>query len=285
MLDAPPDAGALTKNATGGNAVFELDSFPECVEAGRISDDVSGSAYERVSHQVRALFKTNQALVQAAFREQPDELCCRLASRASGFILQRVRRPVDWVLVHAGGAEAARLSAVLMAVRLAGVGMPLVVFPSGLAPSDEALTVLELCGIEHAFCLDGESTETLVRVLASHGLGRLVTFGAERRLGLAAVETGVVWHPLPAVIRVRLDPALSRQIRETVRALLPSAVLAAEGEASDVFYHAGGTPPDPKAALQLAEPLAGCWLEPSLPPEFFTEDAFSASLLQNDLWT
>ncbi len=262
--------------------MFELDSFPERVEAGRISDDVSGCAYERVSHQIRALLKTNQALVQAAFREQPDEFDCRRVSRASGFVLQRVRKPVDWVLVHAGEADATRLSAVLMAVRLAGVDMPLVIFPSGEVPSDEALATLELCGIEHAFCLDDESAETLVRVLASQGSGRLVTFGL-KRLGCAAMEAGIIWRSLPTVIRMRLDPALSKQGRENVRALLPSACIVPKGDPSDVYYHARGTQPDPMSVLHLAEPLAGCWLEPSLPPEFFLDDAVSVSFLQNDL--
>jgi hypothetical protein len=235
-----------------------------------VSDDELAQAYEESAPQLRASCKHTLAVQHAFFGEAPDWEEQRLSRSAQGFHSRACSRPADWTLVifDAKYASAPRLLAALMPALLARV--PLVLCASAPGPArPDLLCALELAGQEQIYALDAAQSLDLVQSLAAQpGQGRLVLLhrGALSTLRAAADAADVpCWEerraPVLRLCGAEPDAAL-------IRLAHPDAMITHD-LAPDVLYCSGPDAGKGQAPLILPPGMEGCWLHPSLTPDFF----------------
>jgi hypothetical protein len=159
-----------------------------------------------------------------------------------------------------------------MPALLARVPLVLCVCTPGPA-RPELLCALELAGQEQIYVLDVAQSLDLLRSLAAQPRqGRLVLLhrGALSVLCAAAAEAGVpCWEERRApVLRIcgsEPDVAL-------VQLAHPDAA-SAEGAAPDAVYRSWPDGVQVRAPLVFSPGMEGCWLHPSLMPDFFRTTA------------
>ena len=267
----------------------DLSLLPSGIEACRLDDALLAKGYETFPATDRARLKTTQALAMSLFAERPDCEVVRRESAAQGFVQIATRVPAPWALflLPKAFADAPRLTSMLMAARLGNVSQIavglLTATPEAIAAG--TLTALELCGIEHAFALEdsgGEAgAQTLLRLLAADGAGRLVGVGLPHEIMATAQTLGVSAYNAPAQPLAAIDPDLAPETLETIQRLLPgvktfSLPLPAGSPRPAVLFHA--RTPSTDAGVLLSEELAGCWLETALTPDFFLNTSLSFTL-------
>ena len=249
------------------------DSVPEIpawLPEHLVSDSELERAYEATAPGLRALCKHTLAVQHAFFGEAPDWEEQNLLRIAQGFRTRVCDRPADWTLVifDARYASAPRLLAAVMPALLARVPLVLCVgTPESARP--ELLCALELAGQEQIYVLDASQSLALVSGLSAQpGQGRLVLLhrGALSALRAAADEAGVpCWEERRApVLRVcGADPDMA-----LIRLAHPDAVSAEEAP-PDAVYCSGRDVVHVQAPLVFPPGMEGCWLHPSLTPNFF----------------
>jgi hypothetical protein len=235
-----------------------------------VSDSELARAYEDAVPGLRALCKHALAVQHAFFDEAPDWEEHSLLRRAHGFRMRICNRPVDWTLVvfDAQYASAPRLLAAVMPALLARVPLVLCVCAPGPA-RPELLCALELAGQEHIYVLDTSQSLDLIRSLAvQSGQGRLVLLhqGELSALRAAADGAGIpCWEerraPVLRICGAEPDAAL-------IRLAHPDAV-SAQDAVPDAAYCSWPDAVHVQAPLVLPPGMEGCWLHPSLTPDFF----------------
>ena len=248
--------------------------------AGRlVSDSELAQAYEDTTPEVRGLCKHTLAMHHAFFGEAPDWEELSLTRSSCGLRTRTCARPADWTLVvfDAEYASAPRLLAALMPALLARV--PLVLCASTPGPTrPELLCALELAGQEQIYVLDAPQRIELMHYLAAQpGQGRLILLhrGMLSSLSAAGGEAGVpCWEE-------RRPPVLRIHGPEPDAALIQLAHPDAEGAenaAPDALYCSGPETAQGQTALVFSPGMEGCWLHPSLTPDFFRVRSLSFSL-------
>lgn len=267
-------------------------AWPEDLDARRIPDQASAEAYDVTPPPLRGCIKNTLALTHAVYGERPDSLEHRIVDSARGFARATRAEPVPWAVVAFTPAYAAgpRLAAALMPALLAHVPLLGAVCVGG-RPSVAARVVLELAGVEDAFCLDQASLSRLLRDMRRGGVGRLALLhggelaslretAAELRLpvweearpprlqiaaGSGHERAHIAWgHPDAPLTEISMQDLVAR----------PDTPTSDTSEADAIFC-------DPeqeiaslrRAPLVLLPGMEGCWLHADLSPLFFTRTA------------
>jgi hypothetical protein len=244
-----------------------------------VSDSELAQAYEDTAPKLRALCKHTLAVLHAFFGESPDWEARSLSRSPHGFHTRTCARPADWalVIVDAEYASAPRLLAALMPALLARV--PLVLCACAPGPAQpELLCALELAGQEQIYVLDASQRLDLLRsLIAQPGQGRLVLLHRGALSGLRAVADNAelpCWEerraPVLRICGAEPDAAL-------IHLAHPDAVRA-EDIAPDAVYCSGQDAVHIQAPLILPPSMEGCWLHPSLTPDFFRVRTLTFSL-------
>jgi hypothetical protein len=247
-----------------------MPALPPWLAECLISDSELERAYEDAPPALHALCKHTLAVQHAFFGEAPDWEEQRLTRSAQGFRVRACNRPTDWALVifDAEYASAPRLLAALMPALLARVPLVLCACTPGAA-RPELLCALELAGQEQIYALTAPQSLDLVRVLAAQpGQGRLALLhrGSLSALRAAADAAGVpCWEerraPVLRICGAEPDAAL-------IRLAHPDAA-SAEHAAPDAVYCPEADAVQAQAPLVFSPGMEGCWLYPSLTPDFF----------------
>jgi len=171
-----------------------FDELPQKLEVKRIPDNVLADGYDIVSAQDRALLKTSQVLVQAAFSEPklPEEYISR--SPSIGYEVHYKKTAAPWVLAFVGNnVNPARLASALTSARLAGIDDIAVAF---LAQPEmpTSYVALDLCGIEHVLMLNFDEAAYMIEYASKHGKGRVILFGTPPGLAGTAFGLGIPFH-------------------------------------------------------------------------------------------
>ena len=234
-----------------------------------ISDDELAQAYEDAAPKLRALCKHTLAVLHAFFGEAPDWEERRLTRSAHGFHTRTCTKPADWalVIIDADYASAPRLLAALTPALLARV--PLVLCACTPPTRPELLCALELAGQEQIYALDAAQSLDLLRSLnAQPGHGRLVLLHRGTLAGLRAVADDAelpCWEerraPVLRICDAKPDAAL-------IHLAHPDAART-EDAAPDAVYCSGPGAVHFQAPLILPPGMEGCWLHPTLTPDFF----------------
>lgn len=235
-------------------------SFSTELEQHRVADEILAAAYEGTPPSQRGWIKTTLALVESAFPARPSRRLVTVENAAAGFGLRHLSETVPWTVAFLGEgyASAIRLAAALMTARMAGVE-PLFALCAG-KPENVAcavLAALELTGVEQVFALPDPSS--LLREL--EGRGRLLAFGLPQAARMESVLP--IWRDAPPRIVAKALPE-----EALIRWAHPDALFVREG--ADALYEGQETGTTP--ALTLGKGLEGCWLHPSLSPDFFLND-------------
>ena len=235
-----------------------------------VPDSELARAYEDTASELRALCKHTLAMQHTFFGEAPDLEEQSLLRSAQGLCVRVRSRPADWTLVifDAAYASAPRLLAALMPALLARV--PLVLCISTPGPMwPELLCALESAGQEQIYRLEAsQSLDLLQSLVVQPGQGRLVLLhrGALSALRAAAYEADLpCWEerraPMLRICGSEFDTAL-------IRLAHPDAA-SAENAAPDAVYRSGSHALQVQAPLTFPPGMEGCWLHPSLTPDFF----------------
>ena len=248
-----------------------------------VSDSKLGQAYEDTPPKLRALCKHALAVLHAFFGEAPDREERSLSRSAQGLYARACTRPADWalVIVDADYVSAPRLLAALMPALLARV--PLVLCASTPGPArPELLCALELAGQEQIYVLDGSQSLDLLRSLAPQpGEGRLVLLhrGALSSLRALAVDAELpCWEEQRAPLLSICGPEPATALIDLAHPDARRAGDAAPNIAPDAAYCSGPDAVHLQAPLILPPGMEGCWLHPSLTPDFFRVRALAFSL-------
>lgn len=232
-------------------------SFSAELEQHRVADEILATAYEGTPPAQRGWIKATLALVESAFPALPSRRLVTVENAAAGFGLRRLSETAPWAVAFLGDgyASAIRLAAALMTARMAGVE-PLFAVCAG-KPENVAcavLAALELTGVEQVFALPDPSP--LLREL--EGRGRLLAFGLPQAAGRESALP--LWRDAPPHIAAEALPD-----EAIIRWAHPDALFVREG--ADVLYDGQETGKAP--SLTFGKGLEGCWLHPSLSPDFF----------------
>jgi len=244
--------------------------LPPWLAACLVSDSELARAYEGTAPELLALCKHTLAVQHAFFGEAPDWEEQSILRYAHGIRTRVSSRPADWALVifDADYASAPRLLAAVMPALLARVPLVLCVCtPGPVRP--ELLCALELAGQEQIYVLEASQSLDLVRGLAAQpGQGRLVLL---HRGALSALRTVADAAELPCWEERRV-PALricgSELDAALIRLAHPDAA-SAEEAAPDAVYCSRPDAGQEQAPLVFPPGMEGCWLHPSLTPDFF----------------
>jgi hypothetical protein len=248
--------------------------LPPWLAEGLVPDSELARAYEDTTPALHALCKHALAVQHAVFGETPDWEEQRLTRLAHGFCTRACSRPADWALVvfDAAYASAPRLLAALMPALLARVPLVSCVCTPGPA-RPELLCALELAGQEQIYALTASRSLDLVRHLAEQqGQGRLVLL---HRNSLSALRAAADEARLPCWEERRapvLDIRGSEPDAALIRLAHPDAALAentAPNAIPDAVYCSGPESVRVQAPLVFLPGMEGCWLHPSLTPDFF----------------
>jgi hypothetical protein len=253
--------------------------LPSWLASCFVSDSEMARAYERIAPALLAMCKHTLALQHTFFGESPDREEQSLLRCAQGFHTRVCSKPADWALVifDSDYASAPRLLAAAMPALLARVPLVLCICtPGPVRP--ELLCALELAGQEQVYVLEQSHSMALVRSLAAQpGQGRLVLLhrGLLSALRVVADESGVpCWEerraPLLRICGVEPDA-------ELIRLAHPDAA-SAENTAPDAVYCSRPDAGQTQAPLVFSPGMEGCWLHPSLTPDFFRVRALDFSL-------
>jgi len=247
-----------------------LPELPSWLAACLVSDSELARAYETIAPELLAVCKHTLAVHHVFFGEAPDWEEQSVLRSPHGFRTRVCSRPADWALVifAADYASAPRLLAATMPALLARVPLVLCACTPGPA-RPELLCALELAGLEQIYTLDASQSLKLVRVLvAQPGQGRLVLLhqGSLSALRTVAYDAGLpCWEerraPMLRICGSAPDAAL-------VRLAHPDAANA-EDAAPDAVYGSGLDAAPVQAPLVFPPGMEGCWLHPSLTPDFF----------------
>lgn len=265
--------------------------WPDWLESRRVPDAICAEAYEQAPAQARAAIKTALALGLAHFGENSGQTSADRHDIRHGIIARQAGRPADFALIvfAAGYRASARLAAACTPAILAGV-QSIAAICLGGTPCNNALTTLELCGIEDIFAAEKSDLDRLLADLADLN-GRIVLLGQDR------LETGqdtaiacpeetprlacFVERRRPK-LRLATPEAFDRKILEFAQA---GAIIDAENIAPDCPVDAIYCTPDQAShdfpafsarrmpgydqCLLLAPGCEGFWLHRGLVPEFF----------------
>lgn len=266
--------------------------WPEDLDAHRLPDQALAEAYDATLPPLRGCIKNTLALTHAVYGECPDSLERRIIDSARGFARATHAEPVPWAVVAFTPAYAAgpRLAAALMPALLAHVPLLGAVCVGG-RPSVAARVVLELAGVEDAFCLDQASFGRLLRDMRRCGVGRLALLhgGELASLRETAAELRLpVWEESrPPRLRIATGSGHERahiawghpdapltEISSRELVAQPDAFLPDIHEADAIFCDPEQeTPSLRRAPLVLLPGMEGCWLHADLSPVFFTRTA------------
>ena len=235
-----------------------------------VTDGELALAYENVAPKLHALCKHTLAVQHVFFGEAPDWEEQSLSRSTHGFHVRVCSKPVDWTLLifDAEYASAPRLLAALTPALLARVPLVLCACTPGPA-RPELLCALEFAGLEHIYALDASQSLDLLRSLAAQpGQGRLVLL---HRGTLSVLRAAADAMELPCW-EERRAPVLRICGAEPDAALIqlahPDAANAGNA-APDVLYCSGPDAAHVQAPLIFPPGMEGCWLHPSLTPDFF----------------
>jgi hypothetical protein len=261
--------------------------LPSWLAEGLVPDSALAQAYEDTAPELQALCKHALAVQHAFFAEAPDSEEQRLTRSAHGFRTRACNRPADWALVvfAAEYASAPRLLAALMPALLARVPLVFCVCTPGPA-RPELLCALELAGQEQIYSLSASQSLDLVRHLAAQpGQGRLALL---HRGSLSALRDAAGKAELPCW-EERRTPVLDIRGSEPDAALIrlahPDAAHAeniAPNIIPDAVYCSGSEAAGVQAPLVFLPGMEGCWLHPSLTPDFFRARTLAFSPAQPD---
>lgn len=158
--------------------------IPRQLEKRQIPDEYLAKAYEITTPQHRSWIKTALALGSALYNSFPGNKISIQQNNAIGFQLKKFWNPVSWtiLLLDEEYTSAARLTAAIMPVRLAGVKTIFAIWinknkplpPKDLSPT--LLATLELSGIILNLTMSYEEVNILIAHLTTFGQGRLLHF-------------------------------------------------------------------------------------------------------------
>ncbi len=136
--------------------------IPEWFEEYRLADERLAASYEETPASWRALLKTGIALSHFHHGSVDAETESIRISERLGIKEATAKKPVAWAILVIGAEvdAAARISALAIAPRLAGVSEVYAILAAGPAPG--ALVSLELCGIEDIFAAPVEICSKLL---------------------------------------------------------------------------------------------------------------------------
>lgn len=136
--------------------------IPEWFEEYRLADEPLAASYEETPASWRALLKTGIALSHFHHGSVDAETESRRVSERLGIKEITAKKPVAWAMLVIGADvdAAARISALAIVPRLAGVSEVYAILASRSAPG--ALVSLELCGIEDIFAAPVEICSKLL---------------------------------------------------------------------------------------------------------------------------
>ncbi|MDR0239553.1 MAG: hypothetical protein LBI88_04885 [Deltaproteobacteria bacterium] len=250
--------------------IASVPALPSWLAACLVSDSELARAYEATAPELLAVCKHTLAVHHVFFGEAPDWEEQSVLRCVHGFRTRACSRPADWALVifAADYASAPRLLAATMPALLARVPLVLCVCTPGPA-RPELLCALELAGQEQIYVLELSQSLDLVRGLAAQpGQGRLVLLhrGALSVLRVAADEAELpCWEERRAPV-LRICGA--EPDAELIHLAHPDAA-SAEQAAPDAVYCSWPDAGQEQAPLVFPPGMEGCWLHPSLTPDFF----------------
>ncbi|MDR1658898.1 MAG: hypothetical protein LBR94_00965 [Desulfovibrio sp.] len=258
--------------------------WPEWAERRRLDDALAAQAYEAASPQCRAALKSGLALAFMHFGASPGRTHETLQDAQRGYWRQTEAFPAPWAVVAftPGYTAAARLAAACVPAHLAGVPL-LGAACVGGEPSEQALTALELSGVEDIFVLDTANLCALLEE-SQPGPGRLVLLhegeldGARRASRALSIPCYEERHPPNLILpdRTAFDIELLafaqgkalEQALEPVSPVTPTALyLTSEAARGHCRHHRRG--PRHADSLALSPGCEGYWLHAGLTPDFF----------------
>lgn len=282
---------------------------PAWLESHRIPDADFASAYDATPAPLRAHLKTAIAALHALHGETPATTTHTRLPRAGFALTRYCEAaPWALVVVGPHYDAAPRLLGALLPALFDGVADVLVVQLADGANSTmpaPLLVALELAGQEQVFALHGEALATLLHQLhAANPAGRVVLLGHDtntQHLHHAAMALGLqTWRELAAPCigvaqGAQVDLDLLRWAHpdadiitdvvpgqhETVPASTPNGTLEGAVHTGadqlpqampplDALIGTAHCPvPAATASLHLDPALAGCWLHPTLPHDFY----------------
>ncbi|MDR3358212.1 MAG: hypothetical protein LBN96_05070 [Desulfovibrio sp.] len=273
--DIHPDAGG-----TGTPA----GRWPEWTEKHRLDDTLPAQAYEAASPQCRTALKSGLALAFMHFGACPGRTHETLQDPRRGYWRQMETFPAPWAIAAftPDYTAAARLAAACVPAHLAGVPLLGAVCVGG-APSGQALTALDLSGVEDIFVLDTASLCALLEE-SQPGPGRLVLLhegeldSARRTSRALSIPCYEERRPPNLVLpdRSAFDIELLsfaqgkalEQALEPASPVTPAALyLSSEAAQGHCRHHRHG--PHHADSLALSPGCEGFWLHAGLTPDFF----------------
>ncbi len=272
--------------------LFGEAAWAEDLDTCRITDEALAEAYDATPPPLRGCIKNTLALTHAVYGEHPDTLERRSIDTARGVARATRAEPAPWAVVAFTPAYAAgpRLAAALMPALLAHVPLLGAVCVGG-RPSAAARVVLELAGVEDAFCLDQAYFSRLLRDMRRCGVGRLALLHRGELASLrdegAALRMPVWEEARPPRLLIAAGSGHERshiawghpdahltEISAQELAAGPDVFLPGIHEVDAIFCDPEQEAPSlDRAPLVLLPGMEGCWLHTDLSPMFFTRTA------------
>jgi len=134
-------------------------NYPEFLENKRVADSDIAHAYDILSSTQRAHIKNGIAFNHFLHKERANKYQTMVDDHAKGYMYSLQKKPVAWTILFFTHTylSAPRMIAALMPALLAKVPLVLAISLNGL-PSNNALTALELMGIEDIFCMNNDKS-------------------------------------------------------------------------------------------------------------------------------
>lgn len=268
--------------------VLKRAAMPECelpdwLEEKRISEAAMADAYAFFPATCRAAIKTGIALAHFHFGAKTENILQWRESEnlGLGISVQTAQVPVALLCLDAKLTAAARICAAAILPVLAGVPRIVAAFVNG-QPAQAALLTLELCGIEHIYCLKPADLVSLAASLPNQARIVMLHEAEEASLQLAAqlrniaAKLAIPFYEngeKPSLL-LKTPDCFDCKVLEFCQGSLPDT--DATAQVYDAIYS------DQKdcheARLALRPGCEGFWLYPGLTPDFFRNSQVAASL-------
>ncbi|MDR2744632.1 MAG: hypothetical protein LBB66_05485 [Desulfovibrio sp.] len=279
----PTSETAAAHSSAGGTGLL-AGRWPEWAEKRRLDDALSAQAYEAAPPQCRTALKCGLALAFMHFGTCPGRTHETLQDTQRGYWRQTEAFPAPWAIVAftPGYTAAARLAAACVPAHLAGVPLLGAVCVGGI-PSGQALTALDLSGVEDIFVLDAAGLCALLEE-SQPGPGRLVLLhegeldSARRTSRALSIPCYEERRPPNLVLPDRTafniellsfaQGGALEQALEPANPVTPAALsLTSKAAQGHCRRHRHG--PHHADSLALSPGCEGFWLHAGLTPDFF----------------
>lgn len=266
----------------------DLPGAPAWLEDARLAEESLAAAYDAAPPACLAALKTGLALAHSHFGDPPPLAREEWLKKGRGFRGFCQARPLRWALVlfDDSFSAAARLCAAAAAPVFAGVETILAVCLEG-EPCFQALTALELCGVEDIFLLQQADLERLFRDLGPSGSAVFLGPKAGEAEPLARARGLMTYKDRgePALSLLSPDEFPVRTLEfcqgEAARRLnsdaCPDAVYAGAERARQLAFS------QKAPRLILGPGCEGFWLHPGLSPAFFRPGSSAFLLAPREL--